>query len=400
MARTHYLPPVQVEARPVTIADAVVCYCVIAFSLTMSHPVFRALTYAIPPMVLIALLAAGRYTLPPHLAPFAVLIVSGFAYAPIVPLVGWQDLYLMLIGLAPFFFTWRWRFEWRPIFLVAVAVTIISLALTRVVGGGGGGVEFDAMNSKSSFESPTSFVFGLLAVWAALEKRWGRVLLALVLCVLTLKRIVVLGAMLAIVVVILPRRLVSLLLRPLPMLLLNAAYLMLIVSYTQGHLDGLIFHLTGQSANQLGMGRQAAYARPVAELLHDPIQSFFAGVGPGGVYDLMKGGWHFLAKGNLHNDSLKILVEYGGIVWIAFFSAMYLYEDVRVRIVMMFYNVVLLTDNTLIYTYVIFVLGVVLARLRDPTPQPSAQARPGRPRSPPWVRDTEPRAASDDRRIV
>jgi hypothetical protein len=271
------------------------------------------------------------------------------------------------------------------IFLVSVVVTIVGLALNRVLyggGGGGGGFEFDAAHSRSSFESPTSFVFGLLAVWAALEERWRHVLLALLLCVLTLMRIVVLGALTAIILTLLPRRLIDLLLRPIPMILANALFLLIVISYTQGHLDRLIFEWTGQSANQFGMGRQAAYAFPVRQLLADPIVSVWHGVGPGGVYELMKGGWAFLAKTNLHNDSLKILVEYGGIIWAVFFTALYWNRDLRVRVFMLFLNIVLLTDNSLIYSYVIFVTGLALNSMLEPkavVAKTAEAARPARP---------------------
>lgn len=373
MADARYLPPQPASLGSVTVSHAVVLFCVLSFSLTMAIPAFRVLTYAIPPLAAIAMLAAERVTLPPHAVPFLVLMVSGLAYAPVTPLVGWQDLYLMLIGLTPFFFGWRYRFSWDAVFAVSVAAFAISMA----VSGGRltGSVEFDAMHSKSTFESSTSFVFGVLAVWAALERRPARALFALLLCILTLKRIVVLGAVIAIVASMLPRRLVGLLLRPLPMILLNAAYLWVVVQYTQGHFDQLIFQWTGQSGNQFGMGRQWAYQYPVQQLLHHPIESVFYGVGPGGIYDLMKGGWNFLAKVNLHNDSLKILVEYGGIVWLAFFTALYGFKDVRLRLVMLFYNVLLLTDNSLIYTYVIFALGLAVTALQQHT-APRAETPP------------------------
>lgn len=362
MADARYLPPQPASLSSVTVSHAVVLFCVLSFGLTMALPIFRVLTYAIPALAAIAMLAAARITLPPHALPFLVLMISGLAYAPVTTLVGWQDLYLMLIGLTPFFFGWRYRFSWNAVMAVSVVAFAISVAVS---GGPKGAVEFDAMHSKSSFESSTSFVFGLLAVWAAVERRLGRALLALAMCILTLKRIVVLGAALTIVLTLLPRRWVDLLLRPVPMLLLNALYLWLVIQYSQGNFDRLIFEYTGQSGNQFGMGRQWAYQYPVQQLLRHPIESVFYGVGPGGIYDLMKGGWSFLAKVNLHNDSLKILVEYGGIVWLAFFTALYWLRDVRLRLVMLFYNVLLLTDNCLIYTYVIFGLGLVVTALQD-----------------------------------
>lgn len=380
MGSRYYLPPHRNDRDRITIAHVVVVYCVVSFTLTMAYPALRVLSYGIPFLAVIAMLSAERFTLPPHAAPFIVLIVSGLAYAPFVKLVGWQDLYLMLIGLTPFLFGWRYRFSWPAVFIASVGITVFWLAFGRTADPGGGAVEFDPLKSRSSFESPMSWIFGLLAVWAALERRWGRTALSLLACILTLKRIVIVGAIAAILVWLLPRRIVRWLLSPLPMLAANALYLVLVVAYTQGHFDALIYEFTGQSGNQLGMGRQAAYARPVAELLAHPVEFLFYGTGPGGVYELLKGGWTFLPKANLHNDSLKILIEYGGIVWIAFFSALYLHRDVRVRVMMLFYNFVLLTDNSLIYTYVIFALGLALWRILDPEPvaAPLPPSPPGR----------------------
>ena len=392
MARSKYLSHVRLDDR-ITIGTAVAAYCVAAFWLNMCYGTFRVLPYATPFLALIAGLAAGRASLPVHAAPYLVLLIAGLAYAPITSLVGWQDLYLMLMGLSPFMFGYRYNFSWNQITLATVVATVIHIVLTKLAGGGFGPIEFDPLNSRSSFEGTTSFVFGLLAVWAALDRRWRHALFALVLCILTLKRIVVLAAFVTILLsVAMPRRWLDLLLRPVPMILLNALFLAIVIGYTQGHFDRYISAYSGQSANQLGMGRQMLYRYPVEQLLAHPWQSIFIGVGPGGIYDLIKGGWSFLAKSNLHNDSLKILVEYGGVVWVAFFTALYYQRELRIRVVMLFLNIIFLTDNSLIYSYVIFVTGLALMSLRasPPQPVPAAAAPAVQPhavrRSAGWVR--------------
>jgi hypothetical protein len=285
----------------------------------------------------------------------------------------------MLIGLTPLMFGHVYRVTWRQIFWATLVATVLTLAMKRLVGGGGG-IEFDPMNSRSSFESTTSFVFGLLAVWAAVERRWRDALVALIVCILTLKRVVALGAIVSVVVLLAPRYLADRLLRPVPMLALNALYLAVVVLYTNGVFDQFIRDFTGQSSNQFGMGRQSRYHYPIEALEHDPWRFALIGIGAGGIYDLMKGGWDFLAKLNLHNDSLKILVEYGGLLWVAFFVAMYWpRQRFEVRVIMLFSNIMLLTDNTLIYPYVIFALGLVAERFsrQDPAPAPAPE-RPER----------------------
>ncbi|HSW15177.1 MAG TPA: O-antigen ligase family protein [Solimonas sp.] len=339
----------------------VAAYCVATLGLTMLVGSARVLTYAIPPLALLAMLAVGRVAWSPNAPPYLVLIVAAIALAPLGSLLGLQDVYLMLIGLSPFAFGLQYKLQWRHIFWAAVVATILSYARK---GGQGGGVQFDPLTSQSSFEATTSFVFGVLAAWAVCERRWRPALLALVLCILTLKRIVALGAILAFVVMMMPRGWMDRLLRPIPMLLLNALYLYLIVKYAQGSFDRLIFDYTDQSSNQFGMGRQQLYHYPIETLLHEFWRITFIGLGPGSVYEVMKGGWGFLAKTNLHNDSLKMLIEYGGIAWMAFFAVMYRpSQRFEQRVLMMFVNVMLLTDNALIYPYVIFAIGIACQNL-------------------------------------
>lgn len=390
--RRPYLPKMPDAAaaalrRAPTIEAVAGGFCLFALWLTLAVGPLRYLSYAIPFVSLVVCLATRRFTLPPNAPPYLLLIATGLALAPLAPPAGFQDLYLMLIGLSPFFFGHRYRLPWFGVFGAMLVATALSLAI-----GGGlhGAFEFDPTSSRSSFEATSSFVFGALAVWAAMEKRVWPTLLALLLCVLTLKRIVVVGAVATILLLFLPVRWRDLLLRPIPMILLNALYLWVVIAYTQGALDRTIADLTHQSANQLGMGRQSIYHYPVAELLAHPFQYAFYGGGPGSVYDLMKGGWSFLAKLNLHNDSLKVLVDYGGVVWLGFFTLLYWPKDLRVRTMAAFVNVLLLTDNVLIYPYMIFTVGMCLVNLQD-GPLPARAPRRRR-----WQRlpDPPPRAAA------
>lgn len=372
MRFTVHLPPRTGAPGALRLDRLVAIFCVVTLGMTMLFGSLRLLTYAIPLLALLAVLGVGRLTWSPNAAPYLVLIVAAAALAPLGNLAGLQDIYLMLIGLSPFAFAWRYRLRWQHIFWAAVAATVLSYLRK---GNLGGGMEFDPMTSRSSFEATTSFIFGVLAAWAACERRWRPALVALVLCILTLKRIVALGAIAVLVLMLLPRAWVDRLLRPVPMILLNALYLVLVVQYAQGNFDHLIYQFTSQSSNQFGMGRQQLYHYPVLELLREPGRIAFIGLGPGTVYDLMKGGWAFLSKGNLHNDSLKILIEYGGLVWMAFFAVLFRpSQRLELRVLMLFVNVMLLTDNTLIYPYVIFAIGIACQNLVPSPAEPVVAA--------------------------
>ena len=367
MSHTTFSPTLPARGK-VTIAQAVGVYCLVSVWLNLAYPGFKLLNYAMPFFALIAVLSEKRLEIPAHAPPYLVLILAGIAIAPTTAVAGWQDLYLMLIGLAPFCFGYPYRHKWSTIAVFTLIAAVIGIALAKS-GHGGGGFEFDAAKSKSSFESSTCFVFGLLAVWAALERSWKRAAFAVIMCILTLKRIVVLAVFITIMVSLLPRGITLRLLSPLPMVILNAVFLAAVFSYTQGHLDYLIVSFTNQSANQLGMGRQALYKIPVDTILHSPIDFIFHGVGSGGVYDLIKSGRIFAGKPNLHNDMLKILVEYGALFWVAFISALYWNRNLPVKIIMLFANTLLLTDNSLIYPFLIFAIGLVLANISASLPK-------------------------------
>lgn len=365
MSQTSYLSTLPARTK-VTIAQAVGVYCLASVWLNMIYPGVKLLNYAMPFFALIAVLSEKRLTIPTHAPPYMVLMVAGLAIAPLTTLAGWQDLYLMLMGLAPFCFGYAYRLKWTSVMLATLVAAIIGIVLAKT-GHGGGGFEFDAAKSKSTFESSTSFVFGLLAVWAALERQWRRTAFAVLLCILTLKRIVVLAAFVTILVSLFPRGLTERLLRPLPMVVLNAIFIAVVFSYTQGHLDHLIESLTGQSANQLGMGRQALYKIPVDTISRHPSEFIFHGVGAGGAYDLIKSGRSFAGKPNLHNDILKILLEYGALAWGLFISALYWRREWHVKLIMLFANCLFLTDNSLIYPYMIFATGLVFANINIPS---------------------------------
>lgn len=369
MKSLQYYPPGNgMFWKPVlTVEQVFTWFCCVLLFLSITVGQLRLLTYTIPLAALIVCLAVGRFQLPEMTWPFAVLIVFAIASAPLANLLGLQDIYLMLIGIAPFMVGLRLKVEWRSLFVVAMAGLVLSYGLRRVMGGGGG-AEFDLMNSTSPLESQFSFLFGMLAVWAAAERRWKAFFLALVMTTLTLKRIALLGALLCFALAVLPLRLRDLLVNPVTMVLLNIAVVALAVLYGSGEFDRLIYEWTGQSANQFGMGRRHAFALPAREVLDNFDRYLFLGAGPGQVYEVMKGSYSWLAKKNLHCDLLKILLEYGALAFIGFFVMAYRMRSSGQRLMWTYFNILLMTDNSLIYPWLIFSLCLCCNSLRDPAP--------------------------------
>lgn len=331
-------------------------------------PPFRYLNYSLPLLTTLIILANRGMHVPDLARPYLVTVLAGLILAPFANREGIQDIYLILTGLSVALVGHRRLWSWQMIFVASVLGLIVGFA-TRVISEGAGAAlshfTLDVAASTSTFESGFSYVFGLLAVWAAYTRRWREFALAFIFALLTLKRIVILGIVLCFVLQFFPRPILRGILRPLPMLLANILFIVVILSYSSGSLNLLIHDLTGQSADQFGMGRQGLYGHVVVDIFRDPWRFLLVGNGPGEVYDALKGGMSWVGKGNVHADTLKIFYEYGGVVLAVFVWALYSSRRLGVLLIALYTNVLFLTDNTLIYPYYIFFATLVAASLQE-----------------------------------
>ena len=331
-------------------------------------PPFRYLNYSIPLLATLIILANRRIHATDLARPYLVVILASLVLMPFANGEGIKDIYLILTGLSVTLVGHRRLWSWQTIFLASVLGLVAGFAM-RVISDGTGAVlshfTFDVAASKSTLESGFSYVFGLLAVWAAYTRRWRNFALAVILAILTLKRIVLVGIFLCFVFQFLPRSITPKVLHPLPMVLANAMFIVLILSYSSGSLNFIIHDLTGQSADQFGMGRQELYGHVVVDIFRDPGRFLLMGMGPGQVYDALTGGMAGVGKANLHADTLKIFYEYGGVVLTVFVWALYSSRRLGVLLIALYTNIVLLTDNTLIYPFYIFFATLVAASLQE-----------------------------------
>lgn len=338
---------------------------------SVAVPNFQRLNYVLPLIgFLIALANRGMHA-PDPARPYLVMVLAGVILAPFANIKGIQDIYLILTGLSVALVGHRRLWSWRTILFASVLGLAVNISIQALFNGAGATLfhfTFDVAASKSTLESGFSYVFGLLAVWAAYTRSWRNFALAVILAILTLKRIVLVGIFVCFVFQFLPRSITRKVLQPLPMLLANILLIVLILSYSSGILNPLIHDLTGQSADQFGMGRQALYGQVAADIIGDPWHFSLVGVGPGDAYDTLKGGiggMSWAGKKNLHADTLKIVYEYGGVVLMAFVWALYSSGRLGVLLIALYTNVLLLTDNTLIYPFYIFFATLVAASLQE-----------------------------------
>lgn len=332
---------------------------------SLALPVFRYLNYVLPVLGLIVILGNQRIFFPDLARPYLVLIAASIVLAPFANKDGIQDIYLILTGLSLALTGFRQLWSWNTVFSICIVGLIVNI-LWKITTNGVGSfttINFNIAQSESTFESSFSYVFGLLAIWAAHTRKWKHFFLAALLTLLTLKRIAVLAMVLCVLVQLLPPRHYLKLLAPIPMLVANSIFLVIVLYYGSGHLDKMILEYTSQSADQLGMGRQVLYSGILRELMNDPLLFLFTGMGPGEAYSILSEGVSNLKKVNLHGDTLKVLYEYGGMVLIALICFLYSSRRPGVLAVALYTNILFLTDNTLIYPFFIYFALLVASNL-------------------------------------
>lgn len=329
--------------------------------LCLAFPPFRYLSYLVPFFVLLIGLAERGVEFGEELRPFAFLLVVGLLYGPLNNTEGWKDLFFITAGVSIALLKDLPKVSLWQIFFVWVAGFVFLYGLW---GDYSTGIHFDIANSVSSFEGNYGFMFPLLVPFAVYHKQYLLAILAFALGVLTLKRIALLATVAAVLFVLVGEKRGRYLLNPFVMLAMNALVLVADMAYTTGALDWIISSTTGQSANQLGMGRKALHHFVVQDLLNEPLLAL-TGQGFGSVYGAAERGFGVYEKVNLHSDLLKLCYEVGYFFTAVFFVLMYSTKNYMLRVAFLYFNILFFTDNTLIYYFFLFFLVLMMRLERE-----------------------------------
>lgn len=320
---------------------------------SVAIPPFRYLGYLLPAFALITLLGNRSISSPAPARPYILLILTGVIFSFNGNSEGLKDIFLMMTGVSIAVVGHRSSTSWKNLFIFCAIGFLVNASLKGALNIQS--LTVDVTNSSSSLESGFSFVFGLLAIWALQEGKWKEFLLATLFAFLTLKRIVLIAIFICILVQFSPSFFKRLIFLPVSMVLINCTILITLLLYGSGAFDATILEWTGKSANAFGMGRKVLYSAAATEVMREPVQ-FILGLGPGTAYELATANLFAHAKENLHSDLIKIFIEYGAVIFILFFALLYLNADPRIRLLMLYSNVLFVTDNTLIYPFYIFFL--------------------------------------------
>jgi hypothetical protein len=334
--------------------------------LSVATPYARHLIYLVPFMVLLTVLGDRGLRIGDEAKPFLIFVLAGLVFSPLGTNEGLRDIFFTFAGVSVAFLVGVPRVKLWHLFIGLAVSMAIYFAL---FGDFRSGIKFDVSKSSSSFEGSFSFMFGMLAPFALMEKRYRLAILCVLMAVLSLKRIAVLSALVACFFVLLGEKRARLILNPPVMIALNCILLLAVLMYGYGSFDFLILEFTGESSNEFGQGRKVLLAFPAIEIFSHPENFVVFGQGPGSTYVLANKAFSsFTTAQRLHSDLLKIFYEYGFIIFCLFIGYMYSARRFSTRIAFLFMNVLFLTDNTLIYAFVLFLFVCCCRNVDRPVP--------------------------------
>lgn len=314
----------------------------------------KYLKYLIPPLCLIYALAARSklQIKDPSVTAFSFLAIYTLALVPFGNRYGLHDFYFYLTFLAPFLVGLKPTTEPKNLLILFCILFFIIKAPILI----SKGFEYSIADSISSLEDHTlSFVIGLLAVFFMVSGRKALFAIALLVAILSLKRISLIAIALCGVGYFFAKN-SKRATTTIVILALTANSLYVYFSYfvTTDAFNDLSISYFGVSAAHLTMGRSIFYTS-IFDNLSSNIYSNLLGHGAGNSYVIAAiAVFSESGKLNLHNDILKIYYELGLIALLVFIFLLYGHKTKAIYLVL-YINVIFLTDNISIYPLVIFV---------------------------------------------
>jgi len=225
---------------------------------------------------------------------------------------------------------------------------------------------FSLADSSALYESSNSFVFGGFLVAFLLKKKKFLAITSLILLFITLKRISLLGVMICFFIIVSPAYLKKALASSQAILLGNIAALLIIISTATGTTNNIIEDLTGKGIAEFSLGRNYHYIGVVSDMVANPANLIF-GNGAGSAYSKAIIDPRVSENPNLHSDTLKILYECGLIFFLLFFYRSSKNQNFSQNTLLIYISILFITDNTLIYSGVMFFLLILLESMKSQT---------------------------------
>lgn len=321
--------------------------------------------YALPGLMMLTCAMLARWRVAVDRSGLgALLIYSGIAavstmagsYGPFAL----RDLLIILGYLLLFVLAFR-----SPGFVADACLASLAAA-TVVVAMNAGIVEnLNILGSAGILESPLAFPLGIVFLYYAGTRQWGRAIIAFALFFLAFKRIAIAGALAVLAIeyalMLVGRRHIGRLLAAIVVIASSvlALFLLDIFDYV-----ALLLNNEQISANNISLGR-FEFASVLWRDFHEGGWTHqLLGFGPGAASAYLD---RAIADTNPHNDWLKILFDYGVVGFVAFHVVLYLIHPRTPHgdRLYIYLAIIMCTDNVLIYVFYFVYLFLIL-RIVDP----------------------------------
>ncbi len=326
--------------------------------------VFRYAFYLSPLFCFFIWVAFGGFKFYKKATPFLLLLLASLPSVYDLDFNGFKMFYFIFVYSFIFsifdFSKLEIDFRWLLLFLLVIFILNVRDILRA------GGFSFSIMDSESSFESTLAFPVGLVVIYFFTVKRYLWFVVASILCVLMLKRIVLLAIIAFICLRLCNRSIQKSILNPYVVTVCTTIGLVVCIEFASGTFDKLIRDVLNQSANQLAMGRQVLWGSTLEALKFNYLDYLFWGAGEGKVIYTID---HLFRTGfkvqdvRLHNDLLLITLQYGMLILIAFVFTLNNRRSLEQRGVSLFMTIIFMTDNALIYQHVMVFYFLIMAQL-------------------------------------
>ena len=329
--------------------------------LSVTLPVARHLIYILPYLVLMIFFKEKSIRIGDEGKPFILIIASGLLFFLWSNKEGFKDIYFIITGISISFLIDIPRVNTS---IIAIVLTICMFVNFVFCGNIKNGFEFDLLRSVSTFEGSFSYMFGIIGLLSIIERKFILYSFCLFLTVLSLKRIAIAALIIGSFFVFLGEKRARVVLNPVIMVAVNLAILLTIVLYGTGTFDFLINNLAGISSNQFTQGRRLLLSLPSAEIYMNFDSFLLFGKGPGSAYVLANKSFNLIGTDQrLHSDILKIVYEYGAVIFCFFIWLMYSAKSYLTRIAFLYMNILFISDNTLIYSFYLVLFSCCVRRI-------------------------------------
>lgn len=220
-----------------------------------------------------------------------------------------------------------------------------------------------ASETSSGETNMLPFLFGFFTLFWVIKKNWFYAGVNILFSIFAFKRIAIIGIIIGLLYWLLPSGIKDVIKKIQLPLFANLSLLVFFLLVASGAFDEIVREMTGLSIGHFTQGRSTFF-----ELVYPPLERMDAkvisiGIGQGQLVELL-----FTRLGErqlFHNDLVKIFVENGIIVYILFFYYLYRRKNHGQMLMAIYLNLLFITDNTVIYTPVIFLFLLFTSELSD-----------------------------------